>query len=81
MNYIASRISSIAVLDPDATITIEGRPYEPLNAVATRLHMTKRSVYNWIGRGWLPPPVKLGSRVYFSCAVVDRHLAKIAMIG
>jgi excisionase family DNA binding protein len=81
MDYITSRISSIAALDPDVTITIDGRHYEPLTAVATRLHMTKRTIYNWIDRGWLPHPVKLGSRVYFSSAAVDRHLAKIATTG
>src|SRR4051812_31345844 len=81
MDYITSRISSIAILDADATITIDGLHYEPLNAIARRLHMTRRTVYNWIDRGWLPHPVKLGSRVYFSCVAVNRHLAKIATAG
>jgi predicted DNA-binding transcriptional regulator AlpA len=78
MHYLMSRTSSVALLDPDATIIIDGLHYEPLNALATRLHMTKRTIYNWIGRGWLPQPVKLGSRVYFSCAAVDQHLAEMA---
>jgi excisionase family DNA binding protein len=45
--------------------------------LAAKLRVTRRSVYAWIEKGWLPEPERIGDRMYFDPAAVEQALAKL----
>jgi len=48
-----------------------------VQALAKKLRITRRSVYAWIERGWLPEPVAMGHRLFFEPSEVDRALGRL----
>ncbi len=50
--------------------------YLGVQAVADMLGMTPKAVYGLRDRGLLPPPVKLGNRIWWQRAVIEAWLAQ-----
>lgn len=58
------------------TLEIAGKTYIATEIVKDRLGIADGVVNNWIKRGWLPRPLRLGRRNYFDRDLFEELLAK-----
>jgi len=54
-------------------IELEGRMYHSHHIISHRFGIDRKTVKNWVGKGFLPKPVRMGRHDYYDLVAVERR--------